>query len=61
MEDTRSDFQRGLDKGLEMALGIVNNTADVRFECISEVALYLYDPELFAHFRKPKTLTEEKI
>lgn len=53
MEDTRSDYARGLDKGLEMALDIINKTAEVQFDCVSEVAMYLYDPEKFAHFKKP--------
>jgi len=61
MKDTRSDYARGLDKGLEMALDIINKTAEVQFDCVSEVAMYLYDPEIYAHFRKPKTLTEEKV
>jgi hypothetical protein len=53
MEDTRSDYTRGLDRGLEMALGIINKTADVQFDGIPEVAMYLYDPEQYAHFKKP--------
>ena len=53
MEDTRSDYTRGLDRGLEMALGIINKTAEVQFDGIPEVAMYLYDPEKFAHFKKP--------
>ena len=61
MEDTRSDYTRGLDRGLEMALGIINKTAEVQFDGIPEVAMYLYDPEKFAHFKKPVTLTEEKV
>ena len=53
MEDTRSDYARGLDKGLEMALGIINKTAEVQFDGIPEVAMYLYNPEKYAHFKKP--------
>lgn len=53
MKDTRSDYQRGLDRGLEMALGIINKTADVQFDGIPEVAMYLHDPERYAHFKKP--------
>jgi len=53
MEDIKSDFQRGMDKGLEMALGIINKTAEVQFDGIPEVAMYLYNPEKFAHFKKP--------
>ena len=53
MENTRSDYARGLDRGLELALGIINDTADVRFDSVAEVAMYLYDPEKFAHFKKP--------
>jgi hypothetical protein len=53
MEDTRSDYARGLDKGLELALGVINDTADVRFDSVAEVAMYLYNPEQFAHFKKP--------
>jgi hypothetical protein len=61
MEEFKSDYRRGLDRGLELALGIINDTADVQFKDIAEVAMYLYDPEIYAHFRKPKTLTEEKV
>jgi len=62
MENTRSDYARGLDKGLALALEIINDTADVRFESIAEVGLYLCNPEEFAHYQKPakdldKTLT----
>ena len=57
MEDTRSDYAKGLDRGLELALGVINKTANVRFDSIPEVAMYLYDPERYAHFKKP---AEEK-
>jgi hypothetical protein len=53
MKDTRSDYAKGLDQGLELALGIINKTADVQFDTVAEVALYLYDPKQFAHFKKP--------
>ena len=61
MEDTRTDYTRGLDRGLELALEIINSTADVRFGNVGEVGLYLHDPEFYAHFKKPATLTEENI
>lgn len=54
MEDTTTDFGRGMDKGLEMALDVINSTADVRFESIAEVALYLHDPVRYADYRRPK-------
>jgi hypothetical protein len=53
MEDNRSDYAKGLDRGLELALGIINKTANVQFDSIPEVAMYLYDPEQFARFKKP--------
>jgi hypothetical protein len=53
MKDTRSDYAKGLDKGLELALGVINKTADVQFDTVAEVAMYLYDPERYAHFKKP--------
>jgi hypothetical protein len=53
MEDTRSDYARGVDRGLELALGVINKTADVRFDGIAEVAMYLHDPVRYAHFKKP--------
>jgi hypothetical protein len=53
MKDTRSDYAKGLDKGLELALGIINKTADVQFDTVAEVAMYLHDPERYAHFKKP--------
>jgi hypothetical protein len=53
MQDNRTDYAKGLDAGLEMALGIINQTAEVRFDSIPEVAMYLYDPERYAHFKKP--------
>jgi len=52
--DNRTDYRRGLDAGLELALQIINSTADVQFEDISEVALYLYNPIQYAHFKKEK-------
>jgi hypothetical protein len=52
--DNRTDYRRGLDAGLELALQIINSTADVQFEDISEVALYLHDPIQYAHFKKEK-------
>ena len=53
MEDNRSDYAKGLDRGLELALGIINKTANVQFDSIPEVAMYLYDAEQFARFKKP--------
>ena len=53
MEDNRSDYAKGLDRGLELALGIINKTANVQFDSIPEVAMYLYDTEQFARFKKP--------
>jgi hypothetical protein len=53
--DNKTDYRRGLDAGLELALQIINSTADVQFEDISEVALYLHDPIQYAHFKKEKT------
>jgi hypothetical protein len=53
MQDNRTDYAKGLDAGLEMALGIINQTAEVRFDSIPEVAMYLYDPERYVHFKKP--------
>jgi len=52
--DNRIDYRRGLDAGLELALQIINSTADVQFEDISEVALYLHNPIQYAHFKKEK-------
>jgi hypothetical protein len=52
--DNRTDYRRGLDAGLELALQIINSTADVQFEDISEVALYLHNPIQYAHFKKEK-------
>lgn len=53
MEDTRSDYARGVDRGLDLALGVINKTADVQFDGIAEVAMYLHDPVRYAHFKKP--------
>jgi hypothetical protein len=52
-EQRQNDYQRGMGMGLELALGVINKTANVEFDGIAEVALYLYDPELYAHFKKP--------
>jgi len=57
MEDTKSDYARGLDAGLKLALDVINSTAGVRFDSVAEVGLYLYCPERYAHFKKP---AEEK-
>ena len=57
MEKTKSDYERGLDRGLELALEVINSTAGVKFDSVAEVGLYLYCPERYAHFKK---LTEEK-
>lgn len=53
MEDTRSDYARGVDRGLELALGVINKTANVQFDSIPEVAMYLHDPLRYAHLKKP--------
>jgi hypothetical protein len=42
MQDNRTDYARGLDRGLELALGIINKTADTSFDSIPAVALHLY-------------------
>ena len=61
MEDTRTDYARGLDRGLELALEIINSTANTRFISVGEVGLYLHDPEFYAYLNKSETLTEEKV
>jgi hypothetical protein len=53
MEETKSDYARGLDAGLQMALDVINSTAGVKFESVAEVGMYLFWPERYAHFKKP--------
>jgi hypothetical protein len=53
MNDTKSDYARGLDRGLELALEVIASTAGVKFDSVAEVGLYLYCPERYAHFKKP--------
>ena len=57
MNDTKSDYARGLDAGLKLALDVINSTAGVKFDSVPEVGLYLYCPERYAHFKK---LAEKK-
>jgi hypothetical protein len=53
MKDTKSDYERGLDRGLELALEVINSTAGVKFDSVAEVGMYLFWPERYAHFKKP--------
>jgi len=53
MEENKSDYARGLDAGLQMALDVINSTAGVKFESVAEVGMYLWWPERYAHFKKP--------
>jgi hypothetical protein len=53
MEETKSDYARGLDAGLKLALDVINSTANVQFEDVAEVGMYLFWPERYAHFKKP--------
>jgi len=53
MEENKSDYARGLDAGLQMALDVINSTAGVKFESVAEVGMYLFWPERYAHFKKP--------
>jgi hypothetical protein len=53
MEEIKSDYARGLDAGLQMALDVINSTAGVKFESVAEVGMYLFWPERYAHFKKP--------
>ena len=53
MEDNKSDYARGLNAGLVLALDVINGTAGVRFGDVAEVGMYLWWPERYAHFKKP--------
>jgi hypothetical protein len=53
MQDNRTDYARGLDRGLELALGIINKTADTNFDSIPAVALYLYRQKRDADLKLP--------
>jgi len=53
MEDTRSDYARGLDAGLKLALDVINSTSASQFKDVAEVGMYLWWPERYAHFKKP--------
>ena len=53
MEDNKSDYARGLDAGLKLALDVINSTAGAQFKDVAEVGMYLFWPERYAHFKNP--------